>query len=437
MANRQLDVHLDGVHMGSISMSAGGALSFRYATDYLDRSSPTPLSLSMPLDERTYSNRVVLPFLRGLLPDNDVALASMARTYGVSAASPFALLEHVGRDVAGALQILPPGQLAEDATADRTDIAPIDDEEITTRLAAAIEAYEDGRPVPNTQRMSLAGAQPKIGLAQLPDSRWGIPAPGVPTTHIFKPQRAGSSRFPDATLVEVYCQSLAAAAGVRSSHTAFWTAPDASISAVVSTRFDRARRDDATVVRLHQEDFCQALSVSPAKKYQHIDGGPGISVMGRLLETRLLPEDSAQAATDLLAAATVNVALVNTDAHAKNYGLMLAGPHVSLAPLYDVVSIAAYLGSGDSATLPMRFGGTFSLSQVHPGALVEAGVQLGVPHGQAQAVVERVLGALARAIAPTAETLAGIDHTGIIEKTVTGLAQHSTLLRDYGETTAK
>ncbi|NNH05503.1 HipA N-terminal domain-containing protein [Cellulomonas fimi] len=117
---RTLLVHLEGVLAGTLSMSSGGTLSFEYDEDYRSGPDPTPLSLSMPLATRRHKQRAVLPFVQGLLPDNVQALEAMARTFQVSARSPFALLEHIGHDVAGALQLVRPGEPSEDAAADRS-----------------------------------------------------------------------------------------------------------------------------------------------------------------------------------------------------------------------------------------------------------------------------------------------------------------------------
>ncbi|GCD20493.1 hypothetical protein CTKZ_20550 [Cellulomonas algicola] len=191
--SRTLDVHLDGVRAGTLTMTAGGALGFRYEETYRAGADPTPLSLSMPLTSSVHEQRAVLPFLQGLLPDNEQALEAMARRFQVSARSPFALLEHMGHDVAGALQFVRPGEASEDARADRSDLTPVDDQAIADELLETIQAYRTGRPPAHVWgRISLAGAQPKIALVRAVDGSWLAPGRGVPTTHILKP----SSRRP-------------------------------------------------------------------------------------------------------------------------------------------------------------------------------------------------------------------------------------------------
>jgi serine/threonine-protein kinase HipA len=84
MPVRELDVYLDGTLAGTVTMSAAGALNFAYDEKYRSMAHPTPLSMSMPVELALHKNRVVMPFLQGLLPDNAQALASIAATYSVN-----------------------------------------------------------------------------------------------------------------------------------------------------------------------------------------------------------------------------------------------------------------------------------------------------------------------------------------------------------------
>lgn len=429
MPERTLDVLMDGIPVGVLAMTTGGSLSFAYADNYLSRSNPTPLSLSMPVRQQHYTNRVVLPFLQGLLPDNPLALESMARAHQVSASSPFALLEYVGHDVAGALQIVRPGEESEDATADRTDITPLDNRQLAEILRNTIAVYDDGAPAHGTQRMSLAGAQAKLGVAVLPDGSWGMPSRGVPTTHIFKPQLASVSAFPDSDIVELFCQNVVEEAGIPAAHTRLWQSPDGEIRAIVSERYDRRRSDNGTYQRLHQEDLCQAMSVLPSKKYQRNDGGPGLGQIGQLFTTRISLSDSTVVARSFLTALTANAALLNTDAHAKNYSLMLSGTHTSLAPMYDVLSIAAFLEPGAHPLFPMRLGKTYDLEQVFPETLIGEAKRLGISSDDATLIVEHTVSQLNMALDHTAQRMHDLDHNGIIARTIEGIRMHSSLLR--------
>jgi serine/threonine-protein kinase HipA len=156
-------------------MTEAGALSFEYDNDYASNPDATPLALSMPLQGFSYGNRAVQAFLQGLLPDNQTALESMARKYQVSGDSPFALLKYVGRDVAGALQIIAPGEQPDDAIADRTRMTSLDDAALTQELRNVINVYDDGALLRGVQRMSLAGTQAKLGVSQTKNGGWAPP----------------------------------------------------------------------------------------------------------------------------------------------------------------------------------------------------------------------------------------------------------------------
>lgn len=429
MNNRQLDVTMDGTLIGSVTMTAGGSLSFAYSDEYISTSTPTPLSLSMPLSRKKYGNRIIMPFLQGLLPDNPLALESMAARYGVSPSSPFALLEYVGHDVAGALQFLRPGQISEDANADRTALTPISEDALTQLLKNAIAVYSNGARSSGAYRMSLAGAQAKFGATTAPDGSWAIPDRGAPSTVIFKPQYADAGAFPDSDIVELFCQHVLAAAGIPAANTTWWSSPDGSVHAIVSQRFDRQHVDDGTFRRLHQEDFCQALSVPPSKKYQRQDGGPGIGQIGNLLKSQLQPQQSIDVATRFLEALTANIALLNTDAHAKNYALMLEGANVHLAPMYDVVSIGAFLTPDDHPLFSMRINGTYDLEHVFPESLVKEGLRLGLAAEQAQTIVWNTAHAIQSSLSQTAEQFTIPDTHRVIPRTIEAIEKHSALLK--------
>lgn len=428
MSERMLNVLMDGVHVGQLIMSGAGALTFEYDADYAADPGSTPVSLSMPLQQRRHGNRTVNAFLQGLLPDNPLVLQSMASRYQVSANSPFALLEHVGHDVAGALQIIAPGEVSEDADADRTMLSPLDDRQLAELLRNAIAVYDDGAVMRGTQRMSLAGAQAKIGVAKTLSGKWAIPQRGVPTTFIFKPQFTNTGVFPESDIVELFCQHVVAAAGLPAARTTLWHSPDDSVRAIVSERYDRRTREDGTVIRLHQEDLCQAMAIPPSKKYQRQDGGPGIAQIGRLLTTRLPPSAAASVARHFLAALTANAALLNTDAHAKNYSIMLSGRSVRLAPMYDVLSIGAFLDQGAHPLFSMRLGGTYDLEQVFPETLIAQARSLGIPADTAEDIVNNTLIKLDAALEPTAQQLQRFDHDGIITRTVEAVRAHSSLI---------
>jgi serine/threonine-protein kinase HipA len=316
---------------GTLTRLSGGRLRFDYADDYGAR---TPLSLSMPVQVRSHPHGVVAPWLWGLLPDNEAVLRRWARQFHASAASPFSMLATpVGEDCAGAVRFAKPDEL------DRVLARPgavtwLSEHDVAVRLRDLQEDATAWLGRTFTGQFSLAGAQAKTALLRRGE-RWGVPSGSTPTTHILKPAVAG---LDDHDLNEHLCLDAARRAGLTAARTAVSRFDDET--AVVVTRYDRVERD-GSIVRVHQEDLCQALSVPPDRKYES-EGGPGVERIAALLRDALPARESAAAVRRFADALIWNWLIAGTDAHAKNYSLLLAGDQVRLAPLYDVASALAY-----------------------------------------------------------------------------------------------
>lgn len=380
---KALDVYLDGTFCGTVEQSSSGNLTFDYDEAYRTTQNATPLSLSMPLAATTHKKRAVLPFLRGLLPDSDEALRAMGTRFSVSANSPFALLEQVGSDVAGAVQLVPKGTAASDLVLTRGRVRAVSSREIATLLEQTVSEYTEGAPYfTEVGRFSLAGAQPKIALHELPDGGWGVPEDATPTTHILKPA-VGSFRRVD--VVETVTMRAAELLGNEVAQARL--AGIEGWNVFVTRRYDRELRD-GTWRRLHQEDLCQALSVSPDKKYQHRYGGPGLADIARLIRSLPFEADRVSVGQKFYRAVVFNILAGCTDAHAKNYSLLLDGTSVRLAPLYDLASYAAYWDGEARLNSAMNVGGEYGLEHIGETMLIAAGQQFGVG-SEAREIVER------------------------------------------------
>ncbi len=228
-----------------------------------------------------YKNQITRPFLRGLLSDNERTLSPLAARYSTSARNPMALLHHVGRDTAGALQLLPAEAASDDAAARASAIQFVDDfDGLISEMHADAESWIRDR---DGIRWSLAGAQPKLALYRAPDGRWAVPLDSTPTTHILKPAASGDRYDLDEFL------TMRAARHLRldvADHEVITTGRRDHV--FISKRFDRVLRD-GRLHRLHQEDLAQALAVDPALKYQ-ADGGPGLGDFARLLSASPLSQ---------------------------------------------------------------------------------------------------------------------------------------------------
>jgi len=345
---------IDGRVVGHMGQAAGKyLLQYEHAWRHADGA--FPLSLSLPLAREEHGDEAVRPYLANLLPDNDAVLRAWARRYQVSAENPLALLAHVGEECPGALQILPSDRIDELLAPEAPDVVDwLSEDEIGARLKRVLEEPGASRQPGDPGQFSLAGAQPKIALL-FDATRWGIPSGRTPTTHILKPPaQRGFDGFAEN---EHVCLQLAARLGLPAVHSEVRSFDGQK--AFVVERYDRVRRGEGWL-RLHQEDFCQALGTHPYHKYES-DGGPHAHDIIRLLAERSAEPDEDVAT--MVGALALNWALGGTDAHAKNYShLMQPGGLIRLAPLYDVVSLLPYAESrGPRAKLAMSIGGEYRM----------------------------------------------------------------------------
>ena len=340
MMRRCLDVYLHEDKIGILEQSDDGQLIFSYRADYL-ADNATALSVAMPLREAPFPDAITRPFFSGLLPD-DGTRKRLAAALGVSQDNAFGLLEIVGGECAGALCLLPQGKTPPDYRCD--DSQPLSD----TRLSELLALLRQ-RPLLGGRhgvRLSLAGVQDKLAVCVI-DAAIALPQQGRPTTHILKP----SIEYLDGAVEnELFCMKLAAKMGLN--------APSVAMSSVGKTdfilieRYDRHLDNAGKILRRHQEDFCQALSIPPEMKYED-EGGPGVSMSQHLIQTH-----TRHPAADRISfqkRLIFHYLIGNADAHAKNFSLLYNAQTPDLAPLYDVVCTAAYphLAKG----MAMKIGG--------------------------------------------------------------------------------
>ncbi|MDR0284287.1 MAG: HipA domain-containing protein [Propionibacteriaceae bacterium] len=383
MAESTLNVFMDGIPTGQLHQTRTGDLRFRYDPGYRANPHATPLSLSMPLLVEEHRKRAVLPFFDGLLTDSFQARQALATRYRTTAASTFRLLEAIGADVAGALQILPPGESCTDTPGPDNQVGAVSEAELGELLRTVVAEYRDGRPSDASfGRFSLAGAQPKIALTSL-NGAWGIPHGAVPTTHIFKPSLGGFNRL---DLVEHMTMRAAAHLDLEVSTTEIHLIDE--IPCLVTTRYDRSF-DGTRWHRLHQEDLTQALSVMSDKKYQHDDGGPGVGAIAQLLRALPLAEDRLPVAQAFYCALVFNVLARCTDAHAKNYSLLLNEQSVRLAPLYDLATIAPHATPREPTYSAMRIGDHHRFSSISLADFLMTARTLGLDTDWASQIVTR------------------------------------------------
>lgn len=295
---------------------------FEYDPEWLRTRGAFQISLLMPLGPRRVPPNIFYPWAMNLLPEAG-QLVAISRQLGTSPQDAIAILSEIGRDTAGALSVGQPGKTK-----------PRQGKLI--RSAKELERILD--ELPNKPflvgdegvSMSLAGVQSKIGVALDDKGRIAIPIEGAPSTHILKPD---APELFGSVQNEAYCLKLAKLCGLNAPE--ITTGLAGKRGYLLVTRYDRLQQGDRWR-RLHQEDFCQALGKPPGAKYEANQSGikgPTLADMFAITRNAMRPPDTLA----LLDYAIFNILACNTDAHAKNYSLMISAQGASMAPLYDVM----------------------------------------------------------------------------------------------------
>ncbi len=360
MSTKCLELYMGADHAGTVKQFGGGKLAFEYNPRYANLSSATPISVSMPKQVQSHSDGQITPWLWGLLPDNDAVLSRWAREFHVSSGSAFSMLATpVGEDCPGAVRLVAPERVdeLEAQSSAQSNVEWLSDAEVAKRLRDLRADNTAWLGTRHGGRFSLAGAQAKTALLFHPENGWGAPHGATATTHILKPAIEG---LDDHDLNEHLCLSAMRIAGLRAVRSRIQRFEDQS--AIVVTRYDRVSVNGLQV-RVHQEDICQALGLHPTRKYQN-EGGPGPKEVASLFR-RVMPRETALEATQsFLGALLWNWIIAGTDAHAKNYSLVLNQNQVRLAPFYDVASALPYDIAIQKQRLAMKFGSTYRANPV-------------------------------------------------------------------------
>ncbi|MFF8816993.1 HipA domain-containing protein [Leucobacter sp. NPDC015123] len=328
-----LDLWLDGRLAGSLMRGRSGDVEFSYDSDYFGSRGATPLSVSMPLVQQHYGPDEVMPWLSNLLPDAVEVRDRWAAKFGETRNDPFTLLRHMGQDAPGSVQVVPWGELPTQLGT----VSHISDARLAERIQEIIEDPDHWVDDSLDQsRFSLGGNQGKFALAKV-NGRWFEPNGRAASTHIVKPGMVTAQGHTNAEVQAVEFVTMRASRHLGLTTALVEIEDFNGVPAFVTQRYDRRTASDGTVTRLHQEDFCQALTFLPSRKYEE-DGGPTMADMVAVVDTH---SSQRWRDSDRLALARLfvfNLLAAGVDAHAKNHSLILSGNMVRLAPAYDLIS---------------------------------------------------------------------------------------------------
>lgn len=386
-----LDVYMNRRKVGQYFRDPDGAFAFTYAAQWLAWENTLPISRSLPLRAERYVGPPVIAVFENLLPDSDDIRRRVAERVGADGVDAYSLLARIGRDCVGALQFLPEGEEPGDGRVLTGE--PLGEEQIAAmlrdlgRTPLGIRAERDFR-------ISVAGAQEKTALL-FHDGQWLEPTGTTPTTHILKPAIGtlpNGMDLTDSVENEHFCLRLMAAFGLPVARTEI--ASFADTKALVIERFDRLRTRDGRLIRLPQEDCCQALSVPPTQKYQN-DGGPGIVEICGLLQGS---DEPLRDRAGFLKATILFWLIGATDGHAKNFSIaLMPGGRFSMTPLYDVLTVQPSLDAGQlqikDMKLAMRAGKSrhYKVSEIQGRHFVETGLAAGFSREQVARIFEDIL----------------------------------------------
>ncbi|MEO6968575.1 MAG: type II toxin-antitoxin system HipA family toxin [Rhodanobacteraceae bacterium] len=400
---RALDIWMNGLYVGRWERARSGADQLTYDRDWMEAPEGRPLSLSLPFTALGIHGKAaplppaaVAAYFDNLLPDNDRILRRLRDRYGASSTSAFDLLATIGRDCAGAVQLVPAGQQPDGAHA--IDAEPLTELEVAQVLRDTTLAGPLGQRDREAFRLSIAGAQEKTALLRH-EGQWCIPRRSTPSTHIFKLPLGlvGNMQadMRDSVQIEWLSMEIARAFGLSVARSEIGQFEDQK--ALIVERFDRSlSKDGLWWVRIPQEDFCQALGLPPSKKYE-ADGGPGIQ---NIMDVLRGSDDPQGDRATFFKSQLLFWLMAATDGHAKNFSLqVLPGGAYRLTPLYDILSAYPIMGRSakqlDSRKAKLAMAVVtqnhhYDLHGIHRWHWVAMGMALGLP--EVSTLIEAVVG---------------------------------------------
>lgn len=428
-----LRVHLNNLRVGTLTREASGAISFSYHADWLASDRAQPVSLSMPLRETPYRGETVTAVFENLLPDSTRIRQQVAERVGARGSDAFSLLSVIGRDCVGALQFVAGDDVAEDATGAIS--GEVVDDAAIEKLLLGLARAPLGLQRDDDFRISVAGAQEKTALLR-DEGKWLRPHGTTPTTHIFKTRIGrlpGGIDLSDSVENEFFCLKLVGAFGLPVTGAEIMTF--GATKALVIERFDRRRTDDGRLIRLPQEDCCQALSVQPGLKYQS-DGGPGMLAVLDLLagsDTPLADRET------FLKAQIVFWLIGANDGHAKNFSLHLGRRGTfSLTPLYDILTVQPALVQGTIERKQMKMAMSvgdnrhYRFDQIHGRHFVQTALRAGLSKQRAERILDEMAERAPTAFADTCAALDAEIPRSLIEAVGAGIEARRSSLRLKG-----
>lgn len=405
-----LGLWMNGERVGTWRVTAGGEHELHYDPSWLESAHGRPVSLSMPLRPpgAPYKGAVVRNYFENLLPENRQVRERIARRFGAPT-DAFGLLQQIGRDCVGAIQLMPDDAEPQAVFSIRSH--PMSARDVEKHLDAITQGTGRGTTQDDEFRFSLAGAQEKTALLRH-ERRWRQPLGSTPTTHILKlpmGQAPGGLDLSTSVENEWLCMRLLRAFGIPTAGATMNKFGKYRVLCV--ERFDRKLSEDGKwLMRLPMEDFAQVHGIAPEQKYES-DGGPGIrSIMDHLGGSAARDEDR----RDFFRTQLLYWMLAAIDAHAKNFSIFI-GPRGSyrLAPRYDVLSAYPVIGKAAGQLSPHKVSMAMAVwrgnrhyrwAEIKRKHFIATGMDCGLP--DAGEIIDEVVGRTGQAISEATRGMA-------------------------------
>ncbi|WP_127716718.1 type II toxin-antitoxin system HipA family toxin [Halobacteriovorax sp. HLS] len=363
---KNLNVFFEGQLVGVFSQDEELLHSFKYDEKWRESEASFPISISMPLSEETFGNKITLSFFENLLPEGEVRkhLEKWHKSKGVFNT----LLKH-GEDCAGALVITgeenPP---ILETNVSNVEVRYEDLYKAIDESKSAVDLIAEMKP----GYLSVAGAQDKFPCI-LENGKIYLPKSGMPTTHIVKTPIMVKG-VKESVYNEYFCMKLAAKIGMN--------VPEVQIiegeyPLFVIKRYDRYLDSDQ-VKRLHQQDFCQAIGITSDEKYE-AEGGPDLVTVYKLMLENVTARKRIESSFRFIDWICFNLLIGNNDSHAKNLSFLMTDKKHDLSPFYDLISTAIY--PNISKSFSFKVGGAFAFEKMGKKRLALEESLLGIKEG--------------------------------------------------------
>ncbi len=355
---KTLDVYFNEKVIGQLTQDKHGDVSFAYSHLWLNDPQAIAISCSLPLQAESFKKKQCHAFFEGILPE-DYQRKKIAKILSISDNNDFSMLEKIGGECAGALTFI---SSQEKLHTEKYAYQELTHEELATIL----------RELPNKPllagkqgvRLSLAGVQDKLAI-YVQDNKTFIPLNNAPSSHILKPAHG---QYDDIIFNEFFCLKLAKKVGLSVANAEIKKIED--INYLLVERYDRVEVDQK-LIRLHQEDFCQALGVSSKKKYQNEEGPSLKQIFNLIRSNATVPVVELE---KLLETIIFNFFIGNCDAHGKNFSLLYQDK-ILIAPLYDLICTLYYKDL--DTRMAMKVGGEYKIEKISMKNFVKLSEEIG------------------------------------------------------------